>query len=123
MKDTQNKQYIDNYQYMRYAETMDTTDLVLFAKAIADETRQEIMRLLCCNWLNVTELVERLEGRVKQPTISHHLRLLEEAGLVHSRRDGRQHYYTLNQDRMTVCCGQLMLNFAPNHQLSIDQTD
>jgi DNA-binding transcriptional ArsR family regulator len=45
-----------------------------FAKALADETRQEIMRLCCCQWLSVGEIVEALD--VTQPTVSHHLSLL-----------------------------------------------
>lgn len=102
---------------------METVDLVLFAKALADETRQALMRHLCCNWLNVTELAEKLEGRVKQPTISHHLRLLEEAGLVLTRKEGRQHYFTLNQNWLSMCCGELVLNFAPNCQISLQLAD
>ncbi|MEZ4518092.1 MAG: metalloregulator ArsR/SmtB family transcription factor [Chloroflexota bacterium] len=85
---------------------------VTFAKAIADENRQRIMHLLCCNWLCVNDVVEQLDG-VSQPTVSHHLSVLREAGLVHVRRDGRQVYYSLNQDEMVVCCGRLMKRFAP----------
>lgn len=87
-------------------------DSVLFAKAIADETRQEIMRLLCCQWLCVNDVVAALNG-VTQPTVSHHLAVLREAGLVHTRRDGRQVFYSLNQDAVAVCCGRLMRVFAP----------
>jgi DNA-binding transcriptional ArsR family regulator len=86
-----------------------------FAKALADETRQEIMRHLCCVWLSVNEVVERLGGKVNQPTVSHHLRKLEEAGLVHVRQEGRQRFYTLNQGRVAVCCGQLVATFAPDY--------
>jgi DNA-binding transcriptional ArsR family regulator len=89
-------------------------DPVLFAKAIADDTRQDIMRHLCCNWLSVNELVERLGGKVNQPTVSHHLKKLEEASLVLVRQEGRQRFYTLNQKQMTVCCGVLVQSFAPN---------
>ena len=62
---------------------MATFDPVLFAKALADETRQKIMKLCCCKWLSVNEIVERLN--VTQPTVSHHLSILREAGLVHVR--------------------------------------
>jgi DNA-binding transcriptional ArsR family regulator len=50
---------------------------------------------------------------VTQPTVSHHLAILREAGLVHTRRDGRQIFYSLNQDAVAVCCGRLMRVFAP----------
>ena len=89
-------------------------NVITFAKALADETRQEIMKLLCCEWMNVNDVVAALEGRVNQPTVSHHLRLLAEAGLVEMRQEGRQRFYTLNQEQFTVCCGSLMRSFAPD---------
>jgi ArsR family transcriptional regulator len=85
-------------------------DPVLFAKVLADETRQKIMKLCCCQWLSVNEIVEQLN--VTQPTVSHHLSILREAGLVEVREEGKQTFYKLNQKRITVCCGQLQANFA-----------
>lgn len=90
-----------------------------FAKAIADETRQEIMQQLCCVWLSVNDVVTVLGGKVNQPTVSHHLKKLEEAGLVHIRQEGRQRFYTLNQERVTRCCGLLVQHFAPDYQSAI----
>jgi ArsR family transcriptional regulator, arsenate/arsenite/antimonite-responsive transcriptional repressor len=84
---------------------------VEFAKAIADETRQKIMSLCCCCELSVNAIVEQTS--VSQPTVSHHLAVLREAGLVDVRHEGKQVYYTLNQDRVALCCGQLMQVFAP----------
>lgn len=99
------------------------SDPVLFAKALADETRQEIMRHLCCVWLNVSDVVEKLGGRVNQPTVSHHLKKLEEAGLVLVRQEGRQRFYTLDQEQITVCCGMLVRSFAPDYSENIVQVD
>ncbi len=76
-------------------------DPVLFAKAIADDTRQDIMRHLCCNWLSVNELVERSAARSTRPTVMPPLKKLEEASLVLVRQEGRQRFYTLNQQQMT----------------------
>jgi ArsR family transcriptional regulator len=87
-------------------------DSVTFGKAIADETRQHIMQLLCCQWLCVNDVVAQL-GEVSQPTVSHHLGILREAGLVHTRREGKQVYYSLNQGAVAVCCGTIMQVFAP----------
>jgi ArsR family transcriptional regulator len=84
---------------------------VEFAKALADETRQKIMQLVCCKALSVTEIVEQLN--VSQPTVSHHLAILREAGLVQAREEGKQTFYMLNQERLANCCGTLVLNFAP----------
>ncbi|MFN8488495.1 MAG: metalloregulator ArsR/SmtB family transcription factor [Caldilineaceae bacterium] len=88
-------------------------DAITFAKALADDTRQEIMKLLCCRWLSVNEVVEALGGKVNQPTVSHHLKLLAAANLVYVREEGRQHFYSLNQEYFTECCGRLMQRFAP----------
>ncbi|MHB8628185.1 MAG: ArsR/SmtB family transcription factor [Aggregatilineales bacterium] len=90
-------------------------DSVQFGKLIGDETRQAIMKQLCCRWLSVNEVVEALGEEVGQPTISHHLKRLEEARLVIARQEGRQHFYTLNQAYFTACCGQLMRVFAPDY--------
>jgi len=94
---------------------MATFDPVLFAKTLADETRQKIMKLCCCKWLSVNEIVEHLS--VSQPTVSHHLAILREAGLVEVREEGKQTFYKLNQKRITVCCGQLQANFASENGL------
>ncbi len=87
------------------------TDPVLFAKAIADETRQKIMSECCCCWLSVNEIVEKVG--FTQPTISHHLAILRDANLVNIREEGKQTFYSLNQENIALCCGQLMIKFAP----------
>lgn len=87
------------------------TSPVIFAKAIADETRQKIMNECCCCWISVGDLASKLE--VSQPTVSHHLAILREAGLVNHREEGKQTFYTLNQENIVICCGQLMIQFAP----------
>ena len=90
-------------------------DQVTFAKALADETRQEIMKHLCCVWLSVNDVVDKLGGKVNQPTVSHHLKKLEDADLVIVRQEGRQRFYTLNQAQLTVCCNVLVRSFAPDY--------
>ncbi|MCP4359502.1 MAG: winged helix-turn-helix transcriptional regulator [Chloroflexi bacterium] len=94
------------------------TNSVTFGKAIADETRQKIMQLLCCQWLCVNDVVSQL-GNVSQPTVSHHLSVLRDAGLVHAQRDGKQIYYSLDQNAVAVCCGNILQIFAPEAKLEI----
>jgi len=88
---------------------------VTFAKALADPTRQQIMELICCDWLNVSEIVDAVG--VRQPTVSHHLAILKDAGLVSTRAEGKHTYYHLNQSRIANCCGQLIEVFAPEINL------
>ena len=92
-------------------------DAVQFAKAIADDTRQRIMKLCCCDRLSVNDITARM--KISQPTVSHHLAILRDAGLVNVERDGRETFYSLNQERLTVCCGQLIRQFAPEEALKI----
>jgi ArsR family transcriptional regulator len=90
---------------------------VTFAKALADDTRQKIMSLVCCCWMSVNEIAEQID--VSQPTVSHHLRVLRSAGLVETNRAGKQVFYTLNQARLAAHCCQLVDSFAPELQLEI----
>jgi ArsR family transcriptional regulator, arsenate/arsenite/antimonite-responsive transcriptional repressor len=63
-------------------------------KALADPTRVAIVnRLAGTDEVCVCELVD--DFALSQPTISHHLRLLREAGLVESERRGTWAYYRL----------------------------
>lgn len=95
------------------AERRPTVSSVDFAKVMADGTRQRIMHACCCCWLSVGDLVDALGGRVNQPTVSHHLAVLRKAGLIQVRRDGRQAFYALDQERVASCCGELIVAFAP----------
>lgn len=83
---------------------------VTFAKVLADETRQKIMKLTCCRWLSVNEIVDCLN--VTQPTVSHHLAVLRDANLVLYKEDGKLTYYTLNKDLVTTCCDALIIKFS-----------
>jgi DNA-binding transcriptional ArsR family regulator len=71
----------------------------------------------CCCWCSVNEIVEKVG--FSQPTISHHLAILRDAGLVDIREEGKQTFYTLNQERIAVCCGQIMLKFAPESKTTL----
>ncbi len=98
-----------------------TKNTVNFAKALADETRQKIMSLCCCKWLSVGEIVSALN--VSQPTVSHHLGILKEAGLVDSHREGKQVFYSLNQKKIANACCQVAGDFAPELELVLPKNN
>jgi ArsR family transcriptional regulator, arsenate/arsenite/antimonite-responsive transcriptional repressor / arsenate reductase (thioredoxin) len=78
-----------------------TADTIQFFKALADDTRFTIMRLLMASDLRAGEIVERL--RLPQNAVSYHLRQLRAAGLLHDRRsssDARDVYYSVDLDRL-----------------------
>jgi ArsR family transcriptional regulator len=63
-------------------------------KALADPTRVEIVRRLsCCEECCVCDLNAVFD--LAQPTISHHLKVLRDAGLVEAQRRGTWAYYRL----------------------------
>jgi DNA-binding transcriptional ArsR family regulator len=94
-------------------------DTVEFAKALSDNTRQKIMMLCCCKELSVNDIVAASD--VAQPTVSHHLKILRNAGLVSTKRRGKQVLYTLNQERLATACCVVAENFAP--EFPIELTD
>ncbi|ACM06312.1 ArsR/SmtB family transcription factor [Thermomicrobium roseum] len=77
----------------RVGHALPTRQLAQLARALADETRLEILTLLVeqNQPICVCHLVERVP--VGQPTVSHHLRLLRQAGLVTVERRGTWAYY------------------------------
>ena len=84
-------------------------DCVEFCRALADDTRQKILELLMDGERCVSDIVEQFD--TSQPTISHHLNILKQSGLVTSRRDGKQIHYSMNHDNVVECCGILMAKF------------
>ncbi|MEP7200466.1 MAG: metalloregulator ArsR/SmtB family transcription factor [Chloroflexota bacterium] len=86
-------------------------DSVDFCKAMADDTRQAILRLLKVRpEMSVGEIVAAF--KLSQPTISHHLGILRKYGLVQTRHDGKEIYYRLDQQNLTECCGMLVSKFS-----------
>ena len=92
-------------------------DLAKSLKAIADPARLRLLSIIAASEDQeacVCDLTEPLD--IGQPTVSHHLAILREAGLVHVRQEGKQTFYSLNQDHVVSCCGQLMIKFAPQQE-------
>lgn len=66
-------------------------DLALLLKAGGDELRIDILRLLSKDSFGVLELCQLLD--TKQPAMSHHLKILANAGLVTTRKEGNSIFY------------------------------
>jgi DNA-binding transcriptional ArsR family regulator len=66
--------------------------------ALGDRHRRAVLDVLCRRPSAVGELVAALG--VSQPTVSKHLRVLREAGLVRVRQQAQQRIYTINAERM-----------------------
>lgn len=63
-------------------------------KALNDATRREILELLQRQDLSAGEIVEHFN--ISWPSISHHLDILKQAGLVTSKKEGQYVHYSLN---------------------------
>lgn len=81
----------------------DGSDLAASLRALADPTRLRLLRLVARQELCVCELYGALG--LSQNLVSHHLRVLREAGLVSVRRDARWAHYSLRAERLDDLLG------------------
>ena len=70
-------------------------------RALGDETRLRILEQLVAGERSVSELIVLVD--VGQSLMSHHLRILREAGLVVDRRDGRWIHYAIAEPALAAC--------------------
>jgi DNA-binding transcriptional ArsR family regulator len=97
----------------RLPDVSDLRDVGRFLVALGDPTRQQIVVLLSRARLNVGELAARFQ--LSRPAVSHHLKVLADAGLLVQEREGRERVYRLDAGRcrsfadrlrsfVTSCC-------------------
>lgn len=70
--------------------------LVPFFKALCEEVRLKIVLMLMPRELCVCEIMEELE--LSQPAVSHHMKILKQAGLVRDRKAGKWVFYSLEKE-------------------------
>ena len=78
---------------------MKTMDVALICRALGDSNRLEIVKMLADGEKCGCRLLDKFE--ITQPTLSHHMKILVECGLVNDRREGKWHHYSLNCDTLT----------------------
>jgi ArsR family transcriptional regulator len=69
-------------------------------RALGDETRLRILEALVGGEIPVSDLQQRVD--IGQSLMSHHLRILREAGLVATRRDGRWVHYGISESALAA---------------------
>lgn len=75
-------------------------DTAKILKAIAEPKRLRIVDMLSCGELCACKILEAFH--ITQPTLSHDMKLLVDAGLVNDRREGKNIYYSLNEEKIRV---------------------
>ena len=84
---------------------MDTNQVSLICKALSDLNRLRIVQLLTYGEQCGCELLDQMQ--ITQPTLSHHMKMLEDSGLVSSVRKGKWSHYSLNKDQWTAFRGYI----------------
>jgi ArsR family transcriptional regulator len=69
-------------------------DFALLFKALSDETRLKIIDMLSCGELCACDILKFFN--ITQPTLSYHMKILTECGIVTANRQGAWMHYTLN---------------------------
>lgn len=90
-------------------------EVATICKAMSDANRLRIIEMLTQGEKCGCELLGELQ--VTQPTLSHHMKVLSDCGLVRSYKDGRWHHYSINCEKfkeykeyitaITCCCNML----------------
>lgn len=91
-----------------------------FFKALSDPTRREILEMLKKGDLTAGEIADAF--RISKPSISHHLDILKQAGLVTSSREGQFISYSLATTEVDEIIKWLFTFSKKNIRLKKDKT-
>ncbi|MBS5725681.1 MAG: winged helix-turn-helix transcriptional regulator [Clostridiales bacterium] len=82
---------------------------------LQDESRQQILMLLFDNKeMTVSEMTDNLE--LSRPAVSHHMKLLLDAGLVSVKKSGKERIYSLNLKKALKQLRELLLSIETDIQ-------
>lgn len=79
---------------------MGASDAALICKALSDPNRLQIVQLLTYGERCACEILEHF--KITQPTLSHHMRVLGDCGLLKNRKEGTKVFYALNCEVLTA---------------------
>jgi len=71
-------------------------EYTLIFKALGDETRLKIVEMLSCGELCACNILEPFH--ITQPTLSYHMKILTDCGLIKSKKEGSWIKYSLNEE-------------------------
>ena len=76
----------------------DTMKQIMILKAMADDTRLKIVEMLSCGELCACDILEYFH--ITQPTLSYHMKILTDSGIVISRKEGSWVRYRNNEEAL-----------------------
>ncbi len=89
--------------------SVDYIQKALALKALSDPNRLVIIDFLNDGERCACKILEQLQ--ISQPTLSHHMKILNDAELIHCRKDGKWIHYSVNRDKFKELTG-LMESFS-----------
>ena len=84
---------------------MDAQKTALIFKAFCDENRLQILELLRGGEKCACRLLEELS--ISQPTLSHHMKILCDSGIVVGRKEGKWMHYRISSEGVQIAKGYL----------------
>lgn len=77
-------------------------NIAMICKALGDQNRLQIIQMLFQGEKCGCQLLEAFQ--ITQPTLSHHMKILCECGLVCDKKVGKWHHYSMNQETWNEFC-------------------
>ena len=84
---------------------MDDRETAILFKAFCDETRIRILKLLTGGEKCACKLLEELS--ISPPTLSHHMKILCDSGIVVGRKEGKWMHYRISSEGVQIAKGYL----------------
>lgn len=96
-------------------------DTAKILKVLSEPKRLKIVDMLSCGELCACKILE--EFHITQPTLSHDMKLLVDAGIVNDRREGKNIYYSLNKETVVNLQSTLANIFTSSADCICHKTD
>ena len=75
---------------------METRDMILICKALSDTNRLEIVQMLSDGEKCGCKILDKFN--ITQPTLSHHMKILCDSGIVIGRKEGKWTHYSISPE-------------------------
>ena len=81
-------------------------------RALADSTRRQILEELRAGEMSAGEIAGRFP--ISGPSVSRHLGVLKNAGLIRERREANRIFYSLAEERLALCVSRFLSAVCPD---------